>query len=105
MSAREFEAARLLGDRLRARRTTLGLSQDDVAHLSGVDLTNYGKLERGIGNPTLHTLLRLAITLGVDPTALVGGLADPALLLERDRPLSARDYVTARRALEGRPPL
>ena len=62
MSAREFEAARLLGDRLRARRTALGLSQDDVAHLSGVDLTNYGKLERGIGEP--QTPVRIYAPVG-----------------------------------------
>ncbi|UAJ78719.1 helix-turn-helix transcriptional regulator [Leifsonia sp. ZF2019] len=96
------EASRLFGARLRARRLELGCSQYDIAHLSGVDLANYGRLERGGGNPTLTTIVQLAITLSMDPAELVTGLAEDGMLPEVDRPYSALDYIAARRQQEGR---
>ncbi|GIT79904.1 hypothetical protein LLS1_15730 [Leifsonia sp. LS1] len=96
------EASRLFGARLRARRLELGCSQYDIAHLSGVDLANYGRLERGGGNPTLTTIVQLAITLSMDPADLVTGLAEDGMLPEVDRPYSALDYIAARRQQEGR---
>lgn len=96
------EAARILGSRLRARRTELGMSQYDVAHDSSVDLANYGKLERGIGNPTLSTILRLAVTLGVAPEALVKGLGDRELLPEGSRPFTATEFLQAAELRRGR---
>lgn len=100
MPAKRFEAARILGERLRARRLDLGLSQYEVAHLSQVDLANYGKLERGVGNPTLMTLLQLAVTLEAEPSALFDGLASESLLPERTRPYSVTDYLRERRLHE-----
>lgn len=86
------EATRILGERLRERRTGLGLTQYHVAHESGADLANYGKLERGIGNPTLLTILRLCATLDLRPDALLAGLADRALFPETIRPFSVSEY-------------
>ncbi len=93
MSSPRFEAARILGERLRDRRTALGLSQYEVASLSQVDLANYGKVERGVGNPTLTTLLQLAVTLEIEPTTLLDGLAESSLLPERVHAFSASDFV------------
>jgi transcriptional regulator with XRE-family HTH domain len=98
MSSPRFEAARILGGRLRARRIELGLSQYEVANLSQVDVANYGKVERGAGNPTLLTLLQLAVTLETEPGALLEGLADVALLPERTRPFSVSDFVREQNA-------
>ena len=89
------EAARILGERLRARRTELGLTQYSVAHDSSADLANYGKLERGIGNPTLLTLLRLFATLDLRPEAALEGLADRELFPEGIRPFTVSEYRTA----------
>lgn len=74
MVAARFEASRLLGERVRAIRVRLGLSQEDVAELAEIHVTNLGKLERGQGNPNLTTLVRLAAVLGVDPGELVTGM-------------------------------
>lgn len=93
MPSPRFEAARILGDRLRERRLALGLSQYEVASLSQVDLANYGKVERGVGNPTLTTLLQLAVTLEIDPTALLDGLAESDLLPQRVHAFTASDFV------------
>lgn len=90
-------AARLFGERIRDQRLRLGLSQDEVAHLAGMNVSNYGKIERGVGNPVLHTIVRLAVVLGADPATLVGGLGADHLppLVEA---FTAADYVAERRA-------
>lgn len=93
MATARFEAARILGKRLRDRRMELGLSQYEVASLSQVDLANYGKVERGVGNPTLTTLLQLAVTLELEPQSLLDGLAEPELLPERHHAFTASDFV------------
>ena len=80
MTTASYRASRILGGRLRRRREELGLRQDEVAALSQVNASHYGKLERGESNPTLQTLLQLSITLEVEPVSLVRGLDDAALL-------------------------
>lgn len=90
------EAARLFGARIKAERNRVGLSQDEVAHLAGMNVSNYGKIERGIGNPVLHTIVRLAVVLGTDPGELVSGLRAEHLppVLEA---FTAADYVAEKR--------
>jgi transcriptional regulator with XRE-family HTH domain len=46
----------------------------DLAYLAGMNVANYGKIERGAGNPTLDSLVRLAAVMGLDPAVVVGGL-------------------------------
>lgn len=62
-----------------------------------MNVSNYGKIERGIGNPVLHTIVRLAVVVGVDPSVFVEGLDAEHLppLLEA---FTAADYVAERRA-------
>ncbi|KQO84240.1 MULTISPECIES: helix-turn-helix domain-containing protein [unclassified Frigoribacterium] len=90
-------AARIFGDRVREERQRLGLTQDELAHLAGMNVSNYGKIERGIGNPVLHTIVRLAVVVGVDPAVLVTGMSAEHLppVLET---FSAADYVKERTA-------
>lgn len=90
------EAVRILGDRLREGRTRLGLTQYTVAHESAADLANYGKLERGIGNPTLLTLLRLFVTLDLRPDVALKGLADRSLFPDGIRPFTVSEYRAAK---------
>ena len=49
-----------LGQAIRARRLALGLSQEQLAMQCGFDRTYISMLERGIRNPSLTNLLRLA---------------------------------------------
>ncbi len=46
-------AARMFGDRIRLARVELGLSQEAVAELAQMHVTNFGKIERGTANPCL----------------------------------------------------
>jgi len=90
------EAARLLGERVRDRRLKFALSQDDVANLAGLNVSNYGKIERGLSNPTFHTILRISTVLGIDPGVLVQGL-DGSTLPPSVETFTARDFVRERR--------
>jgi transcriptional regulator with XRE-family HTH domain len=67
-------ASRIVGGRLKTARLELGVSQMDLAYLAGMNVANYGKIERGVGNPTLDSLVRLAGVMGLDPGTLVAGL-------------------------------
>jgi transcriptional regulator with XRE-family HTH domain len=68
------DAARELGERVRARRPQLGKSQEQLAQESSLQLSYLGQVERGQRNLTLHNVLKLAEVLGVDPCELVRGL-------------------------------
>ncbi len=59
------------GQALRARREALDLSQEELAFRSEVHRTYISELERGIKNPSLTTLEKLAVALGTNKTALV----------------------------------
>ena len=95
MSQPISDAARIVGERVRDARVRFSLSQDDVANLAGMNVSNYGKIERGLSNPTLHTIVRIAVVLGVDPGALVAGLGDGSLPDSR-APFTAREFVRER---------
>lgn len=91
-----FEAARILGERVRDLRTRLGLSQETVGDLAGMHWTNIGKIERGLANPSFATLVRLAGVLDVDPADLVRGITSDQLGAG-EHVLSAREFVDERR--------
>lgn len=75
MERRGAEQFRELGDRIRARRLELGVSQEDLGDLCGLHRTYIGHLERGEVNPSLLNVLRVAAALDVDAAYLVRGLA------------------------------
>ena len=62
------------GDRVRARRADLGLSQEALAERANLHRTYIGGIERGERNPTLAMVHRLAGALGISPSQL---LEDP----------------------------
>lgn len=73
---RETPLQRSLGDRIRARRDRLGLSQDQFAEKARIHRTYVASIEVGRRNPTLRTLARLARALEVDLGELTKGLQD-----------------------------
>ena len=68
----EKRAIRNLSLHLRERRLKKGWSQDELAYRVGSDRTYISDMERGLRNPSLKTLARLAHTLG----ASIGDLCD-----------------------------
>ncbi len=62
---------RAFGDRLRALRVEVGMTQEALAQASGLHWTYIGQIERGTRNLTLKNILRLARGLGVGAARLV----------------------------------
>lgn len=77
----QVEAIRQLGEAIRARRVAAGHSQAAFAEIADVDRQYLGRLERGMQNPSLLLLMRIALELDVTPMELLQGLRlDPAEL-------------------------
>ena len=74
MAIPQSKASEKFGARVKEARLRLGLSQIQLWQISGIHFTNIGKIERGEANPALHTVIRLAYSLDVDPAELVSGL-------------------------------
>lgn len=53
-----------MADMLSSARASLGISQAELSKRTGIDQSDISKLERGIGNPSINTLNRLANALG-----------------------------------------
>lgn len=49
---------------MKSRRKTFGLSQQDLAEMSGVSLATIKDIERGKGNPSLNTVQKILDILG-----------------------------------------
>jgi len=62
------------GQRVRARRLELGLSQEDLAAESGLDRTYVSGIERGKRNVALRNIERLAQALKLSLSELMDGL-------------------------------
>lgn len=56
---------------VRLRRLELGLSQEELAEAADVHRTYVGILERGEKNVTIYNIERIAMALGVRPSALL----------------------------------
>jgi len=88
-------AAKLLGDRIRQARVELGMSQEGIAGLAGMHVTNFGKIERGRANPSLLTIVRIATALDTDVATLTQDITREHLPSGMSV-LSARDYLSER---------
>jgi transcriptional regulator with XRE-family HTH domain len=62
----EQRIAKEFGAVLRDIRTSRNLSQERLAQLSGLDRTYISLLERGLRQPSLATMVRVAQALGTD---------------------------------------
>lgn len=62
---------RIVGRNVRRLRVERKLTQEQLAHESGIDLTYLGGIERGRRNPSVDVLGRLARSLGVHPADLL----------------------------------
>lgn len=62
-----------LAENLRELRMSAGLSQTELAHAIGMSYPRISEIERNVGNPTLHTLARIAEFFGVSVGELVEG--------------------------------
>ena len=61
----------MFGERLREVRLKRKLTQAQVSERSGLFQHHISQLERGVGMPTLETILKLAAAIGCKPTDLL----------------------------------
>lgn len=61
----------IFGQVLREQRISRDLSQEELALAADVDRTFVSQMERGIRQPTITTLMKLASALGIQPSTLV----------------------------------
>lgn len=59
------------GEALREQRNAIGLSQEGLALRAAVDRTFVSQIERGVRQPTITTLWKLAEALQVSPSRLI----------------------------------
>ncbi|MFP5436084.1 helix-turn-helix domain-containing protein [Sphingobium sp. ba1] len=64
----------ILGQRIRARRRTLGMSQEGLAHEAGLDRSYVGRIERGEHNLTFVSLVRLCRAMKCDVATITAGM-------------------------------
>ena len=62
---------RIVGTNVRRLRLVRGLTQEEVAFRSRIDLTYLGGIERGTRNPSLLVMTRVARALSADPVELL----------------------------------
>jgi transcriptional regulator with XRE-family HTH domain len=71
------DAARIFGERIRARRNALGKSQEQLALETDIHWSYLGQIERGQRNLTLHSILKLAEILDIETCELIKDLRAP----------------------------
>ncbi len=67
----DAESATVFGEVLRSARLEAGVSQEAAAHDSGIGRDHFSRLERGLSQPTLFAMLRIAKALGTQASTLV----------------------------------
>ncbi|MGE0271515.1 MAG: helix-turn-helix domain-containing protein [Alphaproteobacteria bacterium] len=79
-----MDIRKVIARNVRRVRVAQNLSQEALAIDAGVDRTHVSRIERAIENPTVLTLERIAIALGVDFPTLFAvpkrGEPEPSLL-------------------------
>ena len=63
--------ATAFGAAVRSARTTRGIAQEALAHLSKIERSHVGKIERGEHMPTLAAVLKIARALGMSGAELM----------------------------------
>lgn len=64
-----------LGETIKNRRKELGITQPHLAELAKVSTNTLYKIERGLGNPSIDVLNKLAEVLGMEITLEVKNLS------------------------------
>jgi transcriptional regulator with XRE-family HTH domain len=98
-----------LGHQLATERTSAHLTQARLAELSGVPQPEISRIERGQGNPTQETLMKLGAPLGLllsfrSAQSDLPGLPIKTITIP-DLPIDSRDYMGLPQVSLERPPV
>lgn len=92
---RVCEVDAIIGARIRARRSLLGMSQERLGELINLTFQQVQKYERGVNRVSGSTFIKIAQALSCHVAIFFEGLDDSAAVLET--PLSAEGIKLARR--------
>jgi len=67
------ELQKQLATNVKLARVAAGLTQETLALAAGIERSHISQIERGIANPALRTLLRVALALDTNVSALLSG--------------------------------
>ena len=70
MKSRMEEVCQVLGANVKTLRQALGISQEELAFRAELDRTYISQIERGVSNPSVFVLLKVADVLGVELAGL-----------------------------------
>lgn len=84
----QYQILRHLGRRVRELRNAKGQSQENLACDANIHRTYLSGVERGVRNPSLTTLARIASSLGVP----IGSLVDQLDLDSDTEPQGHKDH-------------
>lgn len=86
---------RYIGARLRARRLTVGMSQEKLGELLGVSFQQIQKYEKGVNRVSSGRLLRIADVLGVGYSYFLAGAPEAEALTGQGRAAQQRigDFI------------
>lgn len=88
------EIAKTVGQRIRNNRTSLKLSQEALAELSGFHYSYIGQLERGEKNATIETIEKIAKALDIPLSKLFENLGGNKK--EKDIALDCYELISAK---------
>lgn len=66
MKSRMERVCSLFGENVKACRQEMGLSQEELAFRAELDRTYISQIERGVSNPSLLVMLKIATALKVE---------------------------------------
>jgi transcriptional regulator with XRE-family HTH domain len=66
MEKRMNQICRVLGDNVKSLRLAHGLSQEALAFEAELDRTYISQIERGVSNPSILVILKIALALKVE---------------------------------------
>ena len=66
------DVCKVLGGNVKALRQGLGISQEELAFRAELDRTYISQIERGVSNPSVFVLLKVANVLDVELVDLLG---------------------------------
>ena len=79
------DIGQIFGEVLRRYRSEKNISQEELAFKAGVDRTFVSRLERGIRQPTITTLIGLGQALGVPAADLMRDTEDEYLRQQTEK--------------------
>lgn len=68
------EGVEIFARNVKTLRACRGLSQSQVSKRSGIHVTEVSRIERGLRDPRMSTIIRLARALNVSPSRLLNGI-------------------------------